>query len=337
MSSSAGRLAVAVVVLSLVLGGAAVPATGQSTADSTIIQVGIQANGDARWTVVLQFTFEDANETTAFQRLTDDFLTGDTDVLSPDPYRTAVTLASESTGRPMVLEAVDRTASQGNGTGELRLSFTWTNFTRVTDGGGRLILGDVFTTPTGTWLPRLEANQVLVIEFPEKFTIESVSRGLDNRSIQVSGPATFEPGKPSATLERSQDVVTTITSPSSGLGAPSALTAGAALAILLVVLLLYRRRGVDESADAIAEGAAADTAPPADEAIDEELLSDEEHVLRLLRAEGGRMKQVEIVEETDWSNAKVSQLLSAMAEDGRIEKLRIGRENLISVADQEDE
>jgi hypothetical protein len=70
-----------------------------------------------------------------------------------------------------------------------------------------------------------------------------------------------------------------------------------------------------------------------DDGIDVELLSDEERVERLLERNGGRMKQADIVDETGWSNAKVSQLLSAMAEDDRIDKLRIGRENLISFPD----
>jgi uncharacterized membrane protein len=45
------------------------------------------------------------------------------------------------------------------------------------------------------------------------------------------------------------------------------------------------------------------------------------------------MKQARIVKETDWSNAKVSQLLSSMDEEEAINKLRIGRENLISLPD----
>ncbi|MFP9061879.1 hypothetical protein ACLI4R_15295 [Natrialbaceae archaeon A-chndr2] len=65
--------------------------------------------------------------------------------------------------------------------------------------------------------------------------------------------------------------------------------------------------------------------------IDPELLSDEERVLRLLQKNGGRMKQASIVTETNWSNAKVSQLLSKMDDDDDIEKLRIGRENLITL------
>ncbi|WP_254521377.1 helix-turn-helix transcriptional regulator [Natrinema caseinilyticum] len=70
---------------------------------------------------------------------------------------------------------------------------------------------------------------------------------------------------------------------------------------------------------------------PIDDGIDPELLSDEERVLRLLNRNGGRMKQASIVSETGWSNAKVSQLLSKMDDEDEIEKLRIGRENLITL------
>jgi uncharacterized membrane protein len=47
------------------------------------------------------------------------------------------------------------------------------------------------------------------------------------------------------------------------------------------------------------------------------------------------MKQANIVSETGWSNAKVSQLLSSMDEADRIDKLRIGRENLITLPDED--
>lgn len=69
------------------------------------------------------------------------------------------------------------------------------------------------------------------------------------------------------------------------------------------------------------------------ESVDPELLSDEERVQQLLEQNGGRMKQANIVTETGWSNAKVSQLLSRMDEEERIDKLRIGRENLITLPD----
>ena len=46
------------------------------------------------------------------------------------------------------------------------------------------------------------------------------------------------------------------------------------------------------------------------------------------------MKQAQIVSETGWSNAKVSQLLSSMDDADRVDKLRIGRENLISLPEE---
>jgi len=64
-------------------------------------------------------------------------------------------------------------------------------------------------------------------------------------------------------------------------------------------------------------------------------LDDEDRVIKLLEDNGGRMKQVDIVETTEWSKSKVSMLLSDMEEAGDISKLRVGRENIISLAGEE--
>jgi hypothetical protein len=92
---------------------------------------------------------------------------------------------------------------------------------------------------------------------------------------------------------------------------------------------------VEAPADAGDADTDGDTSATEEEEIDPELLSDEERVEHLLDRNGGRMKQARIVKETGWSDAKVSQLLSTMADDGRIKKLRLGRENLISLPDEE--
>jgi uncharacterized membrane protein len=68
---------------------------------------------------------------------------------------------------------------------------------------------------------------------------------------------------------------------------------------------------------------------------DEEFISDEERVISLLESQGGRMKQVEIVDRTDWSKSKVSMLLSDMESEGQVSKLRVGRENIVSLAGHE--
>ena len=64
---------------------------------------------------------------------------------------------------------------------------------------------------------------------------------------------------------------------------------------------------------------------------DEELLTDEDRVVSLLEEHGGRMRQVNIVEETGWSKSKVSMLLSDMEDDDVVSKLRVGRENIVSL------
>ncbi|WP_430504387.1 helix-turn-helix transcriptional regulator [Haloparvum sp. PAK95] len=89
--------------------------------------------------------------------------------------------------------------------------------------------------------------------------------------------------------------------------------------------------GEAESAEGPAGGQAGSEPGEDDAEEDLSLLSDAERVERLLDRNGGRMRQADIVEETDWSDAKVSQLLSSMADEGRVEKLRLGRENLISL------
>ncbi|WP_394357381.1 helix-turn-helix transcriptional regulator [Halorubrum alkaliphilum] len=48
-----------------------------------------------------------------------------------------------------------------------------------------------------------------------------------------------------------------------------------------------------------------------------------------------RMRQSAIVEELDWSKSKTSRVLSRMADEGDVEKLRIGRENVIDLAETE--
>nr|WP_328821218.1 helix-turn-helix domain-containing protein [Natronorubrum halalkaliphilum] len=67
----------------------------------------------------------------------------------------------------------------------------------------------------------------------------------------------------------------------------------------------------------------------------EEFLTDREKVQQLVRENGGRMKQSNIVDSVDWSKAKVSRLLAELEEEGRVTKLRLGRENLVCLPGHE--
>lgn len=88
----------------------------------------------------------------------------------------------------------------------------------------------------------------------------------------------------------------------------------------------------EASAERDADGPA--TAPGFDRAerqgSSEPVLTDEDRVLRILRENGGWVYQGLIVEETTWSKSKVSRLLSRMADEGTIEKVSVGRQNVVA-------
>jgi Uncharacterized membrane-associated protein/domain len=64
-------------------------------------------------------------------------------------------------------------------------------------------------------------------------------------------------------------------------------------------------------------------------------LTDEERVRELLELNGGRIRQADIAAEFDWSDSKTSRVVGRMADDGSVEKLQLGRENLVALPDEE--
>ncbi|MFB6129462.1 MAG: helix-turn-helix transcriptional regulator [Salinigranum sp.] len=338
----------------------------------TEIFIRIRDDADARWSVTVHYRLATDNETRAFDRLRSSFEEG-TGNVGPDValFERAAARASQATDREMTIENVTYSSGIDNGTGYLRLQFTWTNFAARTE-SDTLALGDVFRTPgNGTWLTSLAENQRLQIRTPPGYSIASNPGFLHrNDSIIVTGPHRFASDR-RLTLKYER-LPERNPGPNTG-GVPwnlVVLGGGAAVATLTLATLFVRRRGVPEdAAGARAEAERRDDpggAPPGEptesdpptspttagqtaaasgaasaeanegNGVDLSLLSDEERVEHLLRQNGGRMKQANIVRETGWSDAKVSQLLSAMAENERVEKLRLGRENLISLPDEDD-
>ena len=91
-----------------------------------------------------------------------------------------------------------------------------------------------------------------------------------------------------------------------------------------------------ETTESTAEASAAGEA--AEESSSEPVQrTDQELIVHILESNEGRMKQAKIVDETGWSKSKVSMLLSEMEDDGDISKLRMGRENIISLSGSEPE
>ncbi|GAA0310106.1 helix-turn-helix transcriptional regulator [Halarchaeum salinum] len=87
-----------------------------------------------------------------------------------------------------------------------------------------------------------------------------------------------------------------------------------------------------ESSDAESAGDGTETVAD----VPEELLSNEERVLSLIEEHGGRMKQQQVVSELGWTEAKTSQVVSGLREDDELESFRIGRENVLTLPDEDD-
>jgi hypothetical protein len=243
------------------------------------------------------------------------------------------------------------------------LSFTWENFA-VQDDEQLTVDESVLRTDDGLWFRGLTRTQQLVVLAPDGYGVDDANVAPRDGRLQWDGPATFDEETLQITFIGNRNAGTGNGSqtPAGNLGLP-ALAFGSFIVVVILAMLAFERERVQTKLESLysewtdsqstsSDASGTDGSDPepetstagqeltngdddADEETDLELLSDEERVERLLEDNGGRMKQANIVTETGWSNAKVSQLLSSMEEEDRIDKLRIGRENLISFPDKD--
>lgn len=342
------------------------PAMGQAEDGSEVentsqtIEIELEDDGDANVSVRKQFPLETPEDRQAFGQLADEFEDGEASgELSIDVFERIAADAENETDREMSITDVERSVETTNSTGTVELSFHWKGFANAE--GGEIEVGDVFVIEGETWLPSLSADQRFTITAPENYAVDTVTpeTSVSGGEFAWEGPMSFEAGELEVILIPSDRSSGGLSLLSIGLGL------GLVVAIVALVYSLSRRssdapvvptpaddRGwatvLTPTADrnegpqvpppsAVEENESEpepETEPDPFTGVDEELLSDEERVLRLLEVNDGRMKQASIVTETDWSNAKVSQLLSAMEDEGEIEKLRIGRENLITLREE---
>ncbi|GGJ02498.1 hypothetical protein GCM10008995_10340 [Halobellus salinus] len=341
--------------------------TDDAGAAPTTVEVSLREDRSAFWRIEAAYALETDNETAAFRTVADRYESGEADV-GPNAvlFETIQRRASEATGREMAIanvtyhSSVDDSADRGT----LALTFRWSNFLRAGE-NGTLVLDDAFRLPTAkedrqrTWLSVFDRSQQIRIRPPDEYTVTSTSIPVQQRenAVVLAEPSDFE-GESALRI--------TYTPVEQTDQFPVGLLAGigvvAVVAVAGGVWVLRQRSGggaggappatpgdtppsagttdptdpADTDADGTPPTAAADDSDSADgEDVDLSLLSDEERVERLLAQNDGRMKQATIVDEMGWSDAKVSQLLSAMADEGRINKLRLGRENLISLPDDD--
>jgi len=335
---------------------------------NTTYQIDMQANGNADWSIVVSFPLTNASQREGFDAVASRFEQGE--FLSVTPFEEISSQISDKTGRTMRITNVSRRVNATADRGRLSLSFTWTNFGYRQ--GEQLFVDDVFRTENRL-LSGLGGDETLVLTRPDGYQFNSASTNIQNGVLRWNGPHTFGSNEPYVSFTPIAPPETPGNGDTAATGNTTIWYAVGGIALVgafVAVVYVVRRedgplfpvgtatesttaeseteqasergRATEEGDSTSADEGSGDEAGADDqsedadgEPVDVELLSDEERVERLLEANGGRMKQANIVTETGWSNAKVSQLLSSMDEADRIEKLRIGRENLISFPDDD--
>ncbi|WP_458190280.1 helix-turn-helix transcriptional regulator [Haladaptatus sp. NG-WS-4] len=335
--------------------------------DDVEFQIVVYENYSARWTFRYEKTLNNQSEREEFNQFAKEFNNGETELYRD--FRTnagqLTSTANNQTERGMVAENFSKRAYVGGGglnqdakRGVVEMSFRWTSFAYSDD--GHYAIGDVFKG--GLFLSE---NQTLVIEPADgmKFKSAQPVNGrhmtgdtlAESETVSWSGPREFNDQRPMVrfTAPPNNGSPTTTAPPGgnenppgdgdeSPSDSPMMLFVAAVVVLIGLAAVFAWRQGSFGSLSSPpstpsggGDGGAASTEPSggtAEPAVsDEELLTDEARVKKLLRENGGRMKQVNIVDETGWSKSKVSMLLSEMEDEGDISKLRVGRENIISL------
>lgn len=314
-------------------------------ADHVFIQVRLHENGSATWELEYTYDLETPNETEAFERLQTDVEQNRASYRRSFRERVAgsVRRAENETGRDMALSraTVDTHRQQiGGDTGIVTYGVRWSNFSRVDETS--LVVGDAIH---GFFF---DETRTLEFKWPAEYRVETVDpapTNRDNTSVSWTGPVNFGSTEPTLVISKRTSTPATSVGPESEAPSDTAITGTESTAsgastenaeppplvpialggavVLMLGTLGWAYTRVSTTSEAADDGSA----------VPEELLSNEERVLRALESNGGRMKQQRLREQLDWPGPKTSKVLSRMGDDGDVEVFRIGRENVLTLPD----
>jgi len=352
-------LGVVLVVAGLAVGGVSVAAgtplaQEAPTADSALddadkiqTDVHLHENGSATFTVDYRYTINDENlSQSGWEQL-------ETDIEeNPEPFVEEVesgwseTLAdaeNETDREEMALSPV--TASTDESTaprdmGHVEFRFVWESFAHVEL--NRIEAGDALSGFT------IQDDTSIQLHWPEEYTLyEEPSPTPDERNDnsvywddEGSG---FDDDEPRLVLIENGSDGTADGTGMADENAPAdeqpampwVWVAGALLLLASVGAVGWWIR--DQQVRTVVDEPTRSTETDDNSTPPPELLSNEERVMGLIDSHGGRIKQQEVVSELGWTEAKTSQVVSRLRDADEIEVFRIGRENVLTLPDEDDD
>lgn len=299
--------------------------------DDIVLTFAIDGEGSATVTLEHRYRLADNETEIAFEDLRSDIETNQTEYIDRFESRMSETVDAASTDldREMAITDVSidtETRALPLQYGIITYTFEWHGFAVID--GDRVYAGDAIG---GMFL---DSSTRLQLTWPETHQLDHVTpEPTEERSNAVVwiGPIDFTADQPRI------EVVQMAGDDDDGIVGSDTLT----LAILLVGLVGFiagiyvsrsRWRPIVRKRMAAWDRQDDDTEDPP-----KELLSNEEKVLRLIEEHDGRMKQQEVVQTLDWSDARTSQVVRELRESGEVESFRIGRENVLRIPEEDDE
>lgn len=276
----------------------------------TYTQYRVQLNGDqsATWTITQVSGINGSVDTWAgFQ----------------NKVTVLVNAAATQTGRAMGVDGNSLQMSTSTASGNSKntdYAFTWLNFS--VSKNGKLVAGDVFGV--SDFFNQLYGDGALQISYPANYTLESVTpapdqKNLSTQTLQWLGTQFFVAEKPDVVLvpQKAASAGSLQLSPYM-LASVSATAAFAAFAAGWFFFMNKRKKTAQNSA-------LTTVAFPETEA---------EKVLRVIRSSGGSAYQSAITEQCRFSKAKTSQLLTALEREGKVRRIKKGRDKIVNIIEQ---
>lgn len=279
--------------------------------DRTTYQIQLTVDGSAKW--VIEQTGTDL--TSSLETLIE-FQNNITSIIDA-----AKTLTGRNMSAPDDLISISSTVSGSYITVEY--AFQWMNFGSV--GNHSIVVGDIFEVPN--LFDYLFGDGEVHLTYPSQYAIETASpqpkeRNESLHTLTWAGTMDFNAGGVNITLAEKS------TSPelTDIIGQNGIIIAG-----LIVVIgassftaFVYGRRKKRKAKTTEPE-------PSGFPGIE----SDEDKIENLLKSSGGTMYQSAIVEESRFSKAKTSQLLSTLESRGIVSRQKRGRDKIVILAHKE--
>ena len=229
-----------------------------------------------------------------------------------------VNVAQNATGREMAIDlnrlSVTSYFSYETSTKKVEYQFYWINFSQLSS--REIIVGDVFSVKD-FFNDMLYGDGSLYIKYPSDYEVKEASPKPDElttslHTLKWISAQAFCRGKPKIILNEFETV-----KPSANI---SQIISYLILAISLTFASFFAYLKIRNKHQKM----------KSDKALNlSRIESDEEKILRILKASGGRTLQSLIVKQCGFSKAKTSQLLTTLEKKGVIKRLRRGRNKIV--------